>query len=179
MIGLGVLFWMLVALFAIMGFLRGWAKELMVTVAAVLALFIISVLEGFIPFIRDVLVPAKTQPIFWMRIGILGALVFFGYQTPNIQKLATNNRFAREKLQDILLGTLLGAINGYLLWGTIWYYLIDIGYFPPVITPPADGSTAAQALAQIQPFLPPVLLGRPVIYFAAALVFAFVIVVMV
>lgn len=178
MIGLGVLFWLLVALFATMGFLRGWAKELMVTVAAILAIFVINVLEGFVPFISS-LVAAKTLPIFWMRIGILGALVFFGYQTPNIQKLATNNRFAREKLQDILLGTLLGAINGYLIWGSIWFYLVEIGYFPPIITAPADGSIAAQALAQIQPFLPPVWLGRPVIYFAAALVFAFVIVVMV
>jgi uncharacterized membrane protein required for colicin V production len=179
MIGLGVLFWLLVVLFATIGFMRGWAKELMVTVAAILSLFIINVLEGFVPFIRDVLVPAHTPPIFWMRIGIMGALVFFGYQTPNISKLATNNRFAREKLQDILLGTFLGALNGYLLWGTIWYFLVDVGYFPPIITPPAEGTAALEAFNRVYPLLPPVWLGRPVIYFAAALVFAFVIVVMV
>jgi uncharacterized membrane protein required for colicin V production len=179
MIGLGVLFWLLVLLFAVIGFMRGWAKELLVTVALILALFIISVLEGFLPFIRDVLVPAHTPPIFWMRIGILISLVFFGYQTPNISKLATNNRFAREKLQDILLGTLLGAINGYLIWGTIWFYLIDVNYFPPIITAPAEGSAALEALNRILPYLPPVWLARPAVYFAAALAFAFVIVVLV
>jgi uncharacterized membrane protein required for colicin V production len=179
MIGLDVLFWLFVVLFGMIGFLRGWAKELMVTVSIVLAIFIISVLEHFVPFIRDVLVANPGPAIFWLRAGMLIVLMFFGYQTPNISRLATNNRFAREKLQDILLGALLGAINGFMFWGSILYYIININYQFPLITAPVEGSASFAALQHLIPLLPPSWLGIPTVYFAAALVFAFVIVVMI
>ncbi len=40
----------------------------------------------------------------------------------------------REKIQDIILGVVIGAFNGYLIAGTIWFYMADAGYpFPGVI----------------------------------------------
>ncbi len=51
MISLDVIFWMFVVLFAIIGLMRGWAKELLVTFAVILALFIITVLENYVPFV--------------------------------------------------------------------------------------------------------------------------------
>lgn len=179
MIGLDVLFWLFVILFGVIGFLRGWAKELMVTVSIVLAIFIINVLEHFVPFIRDTLVANPGPAIFWMRVGIIVVLMFFGYQTPNISRLASNNRFAREKLQDILLGALLGSINGFMFWGSVLFYIIKINYQFAFITPPAEGSASFVELSRLLPLLPPSWLGIPTVYFAAALVFAFVIVVMV
>lgn len=179
MVSMDVLLWLLVAMFALIGFLRGWAKELLVCVAAILSLFISMVLQTFVPFIRDNIIASHGMPSFWLRIGILAVLVFFGYQTPNISKLASNNRFVRDKLQDILLGTFLGAINGYLIWGSVWYYIIDVNYLSPLILPPADGTTAFAATQALIPFLPPVWLGVPTIYFVAALAFAFMIVVLV
>jgi uncharacterized membrane protein required for colicin V production len=179
MIGLDVLFWLMVILFAVIGFLRGWAKELMVTVSIVLAIFIINVLEHFVPFIRDVLAAQPGAAIFWLRVAILIVLMFFGYQTPNITRLAANNRFAREKLQDILLGALLGAINGFLFWGSILFYIINSNYQFSLISPPPEGSASFAALQHLIPLLAPSWLGIPTVYFAAALVFAFVIVVIV
>ena len=44
MVSLTVLFGLLVLLFAVIGAMRGWAKELLVTSAVVLALFIIQIL---------------------------------------------------------------------------------------------------------------------------------------
>ena len=52
MISLSVLFWMFVILFAIIGGMRGWAKEILVTAGAVVALFLVTIMETFIPFIR-------------------------------------------------------------------------------------------------------------------------------
>jgi uncharacterized membrane protein required for colicin V production len=177
MIGLDALFWMFVILFSIIGALRGWAKEILVTFAAILSLFIISVLESFVPFIRDSLAVNPGAPIFWLRIGLMGALVFFGYQTPNIPKLAGSSKFLRDHFQDTLLGFFLGAINAYLFWGSIWYYLNEIRYSFEIIVPPVEGTAAFEAVEKLLPLLPPNWIGTPVIYFAVAIAFAFLLVV--
>ncbi|MBI9044266.1 MAG: hypothetical protein JEZ06_07260 [Anaerolineaceae bacterium] len=177
MIGLNALFWMFVLLFAVIGSLRGWAKEILVSFAAILSLFLISVLESFVPFIRDTLAANPDTPIFWMRTLIMGALVFFGYQTPNIPKISGTNKFARDKLQDVLLGFFLGAINAFFIWGSVWYYLHDVGYPFEVINPPIEGSSVYQATLELLPYLPPAWIGPPIIYFAIGIAFAFVLVV--
>ena len=51
MISLMVVFYMFLVLFAIIGGLRGWAKEMLVIFSVILALFIIFLLEKFAPFI--------------------------------------------------------------------------------------------------------------------------------
>jgi hypothetical protein len=176
MVSLVVVFWMYVILFSIIGAMRGWAREMLVSFAVILGLFIISVLERFVPFIGNTLdnVPALQ---FWMRAMLIIALVFFGYQTPNIPRLATQNRFARDRLQDILLGVFLGALNGYLIIGSVWYYLDAAGYpFPNLISPPLD--QVAVVTQRMMALMPPDLLGgSSAIYFAVALAFAFVLVV--
>lgn len=178
MVSLIVVFWMYVILFAVIGAMRGWAREMLVSFAVILALFIISVMERFVPFIRDVLA-GNAQLLFWVRVLIVVALVFFGYQTPNLQRLAAGNRFARERLQDILLGVFLGAVNGYFIAGTIWYYLHSAGYpFANVISAPPAGTQVAETTARMMAIMPPDLLGgSSAIYFAVALAFAFVLVV--
>jgi uncharacterized membrane protein required for colicin V production len=177
-VSLIVVFWMYVVLFAVIGAMRGWARELLVSFAVILALFIISVLERFVPFIRDILA-SNQQILFWVRAAMVIALVFFGYQTPNLPRLAASNRFARERLQDILLGVFLGALNGYLIAGTIWFYLDNAGYpFPNVISAPPAGTEVAETTARMMALMPPDLLGgSSAIYFAVALAFAFVLVV--
>lgn len=174
MVGLDVLFWMFVFVFSLIGLNRGWAKELMVTFAVMLAIFVITVLQIFEPQIITALSVNNSSALFWFRSAILVVLVFFGYQTPSIAKLAGNTKFARERLQDALLGMFLGAINGYLVIGTLWYFLNVAQYpFRSIITPPSPESAAAQLI----PLLPPEFLGVPVIYFAVAVAFAFVLVV--
>jgi uncharacterized membrane protein required for colicin V production len=177
MITLNVLFWIFVILFAFIGMSRGWAKEMLVSFAVILGIFIISVLESFVPFIRDVLAEDAGGPMLWVRLFILISLVFFGYQGPNLPRLAASNRFARDKLQDSLLGLFLGALNGYLIFGSIWYYLHIGDYpFPNIISaPPANA--AGEAARRLIEILPPLWLQSPVIYFAVAIAFAFVLVV--
>lgn len=177
MIGLDALFWTFVLLFATIGSLRGWAKELLVTFAVILALFIIIVTESFVPFVRDTLAVNPGPPIFWLRVGLMGGLVFFSYQTPNIPKFASSTKFVRDRLQDTLLGFFLGAVNAYFFWGTIWYYLDEIGYVFQIITPPQPGTPSFEATQQLIPLLAPGWIGAPVIYFAVAIAFAFVLVV--
>ncbi len=176
MVSLGFFFFFLVAFFGVIGAMRGWAKEMLVTFSVVLAVFIITVLERYVPVVYGSFAKPGSIPQFWMRVTILVILVFFGYQTPNLPKLA-GARFVREHLQDILLGLFLGAFNGFLIVGTVWFYLHEAGYPFPYITPPVAGTEMGDAALRLLPWLAPRWLGPPVIYFAVALSFLFVIVV--
>lgn len=180
MVSISVVFWMLVILFALVGGVRGWAREILVSFAVILSMFIITVLERFVPFIR-ILRENAPETLFWMRSVILLSLVFFGYQTPNLPRIAQSGRFARERLQDILLGFFLGAVNGFLVWGTIWWFLDDANYPFPIISAPDEATAMGQEAIRLIKMLPPVWLmadtGTPIIYFAVAIAFVFVLVV--
>ena len=177
MVSINVVFWMFVILFALIGGMRGWAREILVAFAVILGIFIISVLEIFVPFIRDTLPQSSPAALFWLRIIIILGRVFFGYQTPTLPKIAQTGRFARERLQDILLGFFIGAINGYLVWGTIWFYMAQANYPFGIISPP-DGNTAmGDAALRLLTMMPPHFLTTPAIYFAVAVAFVFVMVV--
>jgi uncharacterized membrane protein required for colicin V production len=176
-VSLTVLFGLLVALFAIIGAVRGWAKELLVTSAIILALFIIQILETHIrPYYTAlVLQPPATQ--FMIKAVMLGLLTFFGYQTPHIRAL--QSKLVRERLQDILLGIVMGALNGYLLFGTLWYFLHELNYPTAFVQMPPQGTELYDQIVNIIGFLPPNILPIPQLYFAVGIVFVFIIVVFV
>lgn len=176
MISLVVVFWMYVILFAVIGAMRGWAKEILVTFGIVLSLFLITVLETYVSVVITTIATSGGRPQFWMRTTILVLLVFFSYQTPNIRAIA-GARFARERLQDTLLGFMLGGVNGFLVVGTIWYFLNDANYPFPIIIPPQAGQPYFEAAQRLVRILPPEWLTIPWIYFAVGLAFLFVIIV--
>ena len=176
MITMTFVFWSFVTLFSIIGAMRGWAKELLVSFSVVLAIFIITVLERFVPFVSVTLNQGDLIFRFWVRSVIVILFAFFGYQTPNLPGIG-GARFARERLQDTLLGLFLGAVNGYLIIGTIWYFLDQSQYPFPFIFPPDPASEIGQSIQEMIDFLPPSGLGVPAVYFAVAIAFAFVVVV--
>jgi uncharacterized membrane protein required for colicin V production len=55
-----------VFLFAVIGAMRGWAKEMMVTASAVLALFIITVLETYVKGLTQTFSEHYHPDIFWV-----------------------------------------------------------------------------------------------------------------
>ncbi|MBW8009832.1 MAG: hypothetical protein FVQ83_01140 [Chloroflexi bacterium] len=182
MISIGFVFWMFVVLGAIIGTLRGWAKELLVSFSVILAIFIITVLETYIGFIAGFYETGGPVTIFWTRTTIILLMAFFGYQTPNIKLLAKGA--VRDKLQDSLLGFVLGGINGYLIIGSIWAYMHWTNYpFSFVISPESPqvqsvlDPTAVESTLQLIKYLPPVWLTAPGIYFAVAVAFTFVVIV--
>lgn len=178
MISLNVLLFIFIALFAIIGAMRGWAKELLVTFSVILAMFCMTILETFVPFFKDTISTGTPQTIFWLRTGILAVLVFAGYQTPRIPRLADTGRFIRNMFQDGLLGIFIGALNGYLIFGTIWYYLDVAGYPFQFVTAPDITTQAGEAATRLLAVLPPQwLMSTPAIYFAVAIAFVFVILV--
>lgn len=178
MISIHVLLWIFILLFAIVGAIRGWAKELLVTFAVILGLFSINILENHVAFFKTIMDTSSDAAVFWIHTGIIVGLVFFGYQTPRLQRLADSGRFARNVLQDTLIGGILGAVNGYLIFGSIWYYLNAASYPFTFVTAPDPTTLNGVAAINWIEFLPPSwLMGNPAIYVAVAICFILVLVV--
>lgn len=139
MISISVIFWLFITLFGLIGIMRGWAKEVLVSFSGVLALFIIDIFSGFINGIFDVNTQSGAENTFWFLSAIVILMAFFGYQTPRFGFIG--NKTNRERLTEAVLGALFGGVNAYLIVGSIWSFLARANYFPElsmVIPPLAD-----------------------------------------
>lgn len=177
MVSLSVLFYMFILIFALIGAIRGWAKESIATFSVILALFIINILQIYVPAVQAFLSNSPITSQVTFKIVILALIVFCGYQAPNLPMLVDNQRFMRDRMQDIVLGFIIGAFNGYLIFGSVWYFIHNAGYPYAFITAPAAGTEVGQAALQLIPLLPPNWLIVPFIYFAIGIAFFFVLVV--
>jgi hypothetical protein len=153
MIEIYSMIWITAIFFAIIGAIRGWNKEIISLAGVILATF---ALFQFDSLLRGVfLASVPHDQAFFVQIGLFGVIVYFAYQTrgPNVSQ---ERGPRRNRFQDAVLGALLGALNGYLIWGAVWYFL-DINDYPlgPLIVAPAPGSISDQNLGAI----PLVLLG--------------------
>ncbi|MGD2144709.1 MAG: CvpA family protein [Anaerolineae bacterium] len=174
MITVQAAFWVFIAFFAVIGAMRGWAKEVVAAAGIILALFAIDLLG---PTIESFFPPAATPAQrFEIKGGVFLVIVFFSYQGPALAAAATGGRLTarvRAKVQDTLLGMVVGMLNGYLVIGTIWFFLKQNGYpFPNVIHQPPGGW---ESVALVQEYLPVALLDPWLPYLLIAF-FMFVIV---
>lgn len=177
MVSLNVLFSFFLVLFAVIGAMRGWAKELLVTASLVLGLFLLQILDRHVGVYRTALAAQEPTSQFMIQGGLMVLMAFFGYQTPRLRALEA--RVLRERFQDVVLGILMGALNGYLLFGSLWYFLDKMGYDQTaLVSLPAD-PVLLQRFQEIIEILPPNILPIPHIYFAVGVVFVFIIVVFV
>ena len=128
MISLYALFWILVFMFAIIGAVRGWNKEVIAMAGLILALFtinlfgntLVNILGGLVGDTGqgDILGRMKAQ--FFVLGGIYIFIAFFSFQGA---VLVRSRLTTRERVQDRLLGLIFGGLNGYLLVGTLWSLL--------------------------------------------------------
>jgi hypothetical protein len=176
MVSMGFVFWMFVFLAAVIGAMRGWAKELLVIFSGVLAIFIILVMETYVGFVQGLIASGGATMQFWVRTATIFLLAFFGYQTPRIKAIAGAAR--REQFRDALLGIGFGAINGWIIFGSIWAYLHKAGYiYTTVFIAPTPGTEMGDAALNLLRFMPPNWLDIPGIYFLVAVAFTFVVIV--
>ena len=168
------IFWMYVCLFAVIGAMRGWAKELLVSFSAVTALAVNLLLEKYIPLVRDL--PDNSSSVFWIKVIIMLTVVYFGYQTVSVVP-RLSSKAAREKLQDALFGFVVGGLNGYFVAGSLLFFNHVAEYpYRNIITPATDPALFT-TIEMMMKYMPPRLIGEPGIYFAVILVLIFVLVV--
>jgi hypothetical protein len=149
-------FWTQVIAFAMVGFIRGYSKELLFSVS-VLVTLVFNRLLDCIPWMQSL--PQENPALFWARILAIGIVTYVLYQFVN----GNQRKWARivpRAAQDKLIGSYLGAINGYLFQGTILYYLYISDY--TVLNDP----DLSQAVAQMMRYMPPALLSGSGIYIA-------------
>jgi uncharacterized membrane protein required for colicin V production len=145
MINLFLLFWMLVALFTVIGYMRGWQKEViamsgLVGAIAALMQFGYEMVSLFGALPAEGMTPEQLQSVQKTQILIQGVffafVAFFSYQV--VASLAVNiagGRLGdrlRAGLEKRIVGGLIGAVNGYLTVGGLWslleYVPIPDGY---------------------------------------------------
>jgi hypothetical protein len=144
--------WTLAIFFGIMGFLRGWQKELVVTGAVLLVGFAVFQFDSLI---RTIFFGLGHDALFSFQVIALILTVFYAYQAKGIIPTGRGRRDSRDS-RDNMIGALVGALNGYLIGGTLWY-LLDINQYPleQFFSAPAANSPSAQALG----WMPMVILG--------------------
>lgn len=144
MVELYSMMWIVGAFTAVIGFLRGWNQEILVTAATLLMAF---VLFQFDSLVRGTLLAGISRDqVFLLQAGIFLVVVYMAYK----QRFDFGIPRAREGIQSGILGGIVGFINGYLIMGTLWYFL-DINEYPlaPLITAPGPNSPSAQSLSSI------------------------------
>ncbi|MBP7689996.1 MAG: hypothetical protein KA765_18925 [Thermoflexales bacterium] len=131
------LWFILTLLFAVIGIVRGFLKELGVTIVLIATLFgldrIIPLLEQFIrdgklSFIFKQGNPTTDQPTNLALMVIFQVLiliaVFVSYQGETLAYEGNNPKFP----VGIALGALVGGVNGYLITGSLWWLLAHYNY---------------------------------------------------
>ena len=128
MISLFAAFLLMVVFFALVGAMRGWSKEVIAMAGLILSLFTINTFGSILVRIlggmggdapqADIMIQMQRQ--FWVLGGIHLLIAFFSYQSV---ALVRNRLAPREKIQERLLGFIFGAVNGYLIFGTLWSLL--------------------------------------------------------
>lgn len=120
-----VVFLVVIALFGAIGVVRGWQQELGVTTMLLLALFVITFVFATAVGDRvtsalasaDVSEAQITTIQSLVAVGLLLAVTFISYQGLGLT-------YPGGK-KNGLLSLAVGLINGYLLAGSIWYYMAE------------------------------------------------------
>jgi uncharacterized membrane protein required for colicin V production len=143
MIQLSTILYLGIFTFGMIGYLRGFDKELVALAGIVLSLFVLVQFDGFFVNLADSSGDPQ-ETLYYLQAILLGVVTFFAYQTPpeKFESIA-RRKSGRDKFQTQLLGAVTGGFNGYLVIGSLWYYM-DIKSYPfDSITPPAPDSASA------------------------------------
>lgn len=168
MVPIELVWFIIVILFGLIGVVRGFLRELGVTLVMVVMLFAVTFFEGRLsPLVtraatqvapNDV---ATLQAGFWIVVISVTAFVSYHGETLAFKGNAVGG------FPGVVFNLGTGLVNGYLIAGSIWYYLDRLGY--PLLGISRDCLTPlARGLV---PMLPPRLLAPYLIYVAVFLVF--------
>jgi uncharacterized membrane protein (GlpM family) len=150
MIQISSLMWAVAIFFALIGFMRGWNKEVIATAGVGVTAFALFQFDSILR--ASVFIWLPRDQVFWVQAGLFLAAVFIAYRT----RAFVGTRRSTRDLQTSALGGMVGFLNGYLIAGTLWYFL-DINEYPlaPLVIAPAPGSPSDQA----RDLIPLVILG--------------------
>jgi uncharacterized membrane protein required for colicin V production len=153
MIQLSVFMWLMALLFGYIGFMRGWSKEMISSAGIILGLF---ALFQFNDLITELLITVPPEQAFLLRAIAFAVVVFFAYQTRALigEDAKKSKSDGRDKLQASVLGAIIGFVNGYLIWGSLWYFMHITNYpLAPYISAPLAGTYSAEFVTSLPLYL--------------------------
>jgi hypothetical protein len=164
MLSLNAAFWIMVFIFAFVGMMRGWTKEIVVSAALILGLFTInqfmSTAFGFLGWTDPIASEDVRRWQFFVMSSIILLLGFFGYQGPTLARSRADRLARRDNLQDKTLGFIVGMLNGWLIVGSIWAFLenqlvsaSNWVRYPPNIGYPFDPTRISRPAADLAPII--------------------------
>lgn len=179
MVSLHFVFWFMVIFFTLIGYLRGWQREVIALSGLVASIAALSQfgdsITGLIGGLTGTIQPDPADPLafqrqqFWVQAIFHSVIAFFSYQVvARLADQATGGRLGerlRSGLERRIVGAMIGAINGYLaiggIWGFLEYQITGAGYvqlppgqpypFDPSVIVRPDTAATASALASSLP----------------------------
>ncbi|NJL95403.1 MAG: hypothetical protein HC915_17615 [Anaerolineae bacterium] len=135
--------------FGIIGFLHGVYREFVATLGIVLGLWLITEFDWVLNVVLNVHDPGLN---FAFSALLLIIFVFFAYQqapttfVPSRYRKGRGIRLPEYKgWQMRLMGAVLGAFNGYLVVGSLWYFMDQFEYpLSSLFMMPVSGSNSAE-----------------------------------
>jgi hypothetical protein len=119
-----IVFLVVIAIFIAIAFVRGYSKELGVTIMLLIALFVLEFLnERYQALVNEALGIATGQDFVlrpWLFVIFLLVMAFISYQGNTLSFPGSGSR--------PFFNFGVGLLNGWLLAGSIWYYLAEAGW---------------------------------------------------
>ena len=189
MIELGAVLRLFSLIFGVVGAMRGWVRELQVTAATILAMFMI---RRMTPFVSSVIhdravaqaIADPSEPLarlVMLKAAILLVVVFFGYQGPVVTQTLSSGRInanrSGEGRRDTAIGFGVGVLNGYLIVGSLIFFIVEGNYPFSWVSDPLNFAPA-RSLDFIN-FLPQSILVSPWLGIVMAVAFVVIIIVVI
>jgi len=169
-----VFFGVIIFIFTVVGVIRGFLKELGVTLAMMFLLFFLSRFEA--PIFRGLdkamavgarIIGKADHAVFqaWLLIFVVTAAAFLSYHGETLAYSGTAPRGG----QGVILGAMIGMFNGYLIAGSVWYYMDRFDYPIKLFGFTKEG--LSKLALDLIPLLPGNFLGREVLFGQSLLLF--------
>jgi hypothetical protein len=139
MINANIVFVLFILIFGLVGAMRGWVREVIVTASLILALFVMNQLGDRWYALVDGIAPPNSATNWLLRMAPMFLIAFFGYLGPSVVR----SRFdpnVRGKLEQGILAFLIGMFNGYVLFSTVAWVAWKSGFLDNPPTPAAGQS---------------------------------------
>jgi len=160
-----VFFGALVVMFGLVGLVRGFLRELGVTMVMVFVLFFLSLVDPVVTKgierllnLLSVEAGADKMPLYtcWVHLAVVMVAAFVSYEGETLAFAGSNPAGA----PGTVLGLMLGLVNGYLIAGSLWYYMDKYNY--PISWLGFATERLSPLASKIVPLLPSSFLGQEV-----------------